>query len=65
MESQPFPCLLRSLREQAGLSVAQLAVKAGLRRETIHRYEAGEREPSLVGLKRLARGLGVSLAAFE
>lgn len=61
----PFPRLLRILREQAGLSVAALAKAAGLRRESIHRYEAGDREPSLVDAKRLARALKVSLAVFE
>jgi transcriptional regulator with XRE-family HTH domain len=37
---------LRVLREHAGLNQAQLAVKAGIAKETICRIEVGRQKPS-------------------
>src|SRR5262245_17067566 len=52
---------LARLREQAGMSVAALAGRAGLHRDYIYRLQRGEREPSLAVAKVLARALGVTL----
>jgi transcriptional regulator with XRE-family HTH domain len=60
-----FAARLRTLREAAGLSVAELASRAALQRQTVYKLEGGEREPSLVTAVALARALGHSVAVFE
>jgi len=45
-------------RNQHGLSQTQLARQLGLHQSAIARLEAGDHEPSLTTLGRLARGLG-------
>ena len=42
----PTPALRRLLREQLGLSQQTLAEAVGVTRETISRWENGEREPT-------------------
>jgi transcriptional regulator with XRE-family HTH domain len=49
------------LREDAELSQAALARKAGLTATSIGEVESGEHEPTYGTMRRLARGLGVSL----
>ncbi len=61
----PFAARLCKLRKAGGLSIPQLAEKAGLPRQTIHLLENGVREPSLATARTLAKALGVSLAEFE
>jgi transcriptional regulator with XRE-family HTH domain len=56
---------LRALRRQAELSQPALATRAGLAVSTIRQFEYGLREPAFDTLLKLAKGLGVSLAAFE
>lgn len=56
---------LRELRDAAGLSQAALAKAAGIGLKTVCQYEYGQREPGFSKLVALARGLGVSLAAFD
>jgi transcriptional regulator with XRE-family HTH domain len=56
---------LRELREAAGLSQQELADKAGMHRQGVHKLEAGEREPAWGSVLALAKALGVSVAAFE
>ena len=60
-----FAAHIRHLRESALLTVAELAAKSGLRRETVHRYESGDREPSLKDTRRLCKALGISLSVFD
>ena len=53
---------VRELRESQGLSVAQLAAKSGLTRQTIYNLERGDRPcPSADVLVRIARALGVAV----
>ncbi|HJP01490.1 MAG TPA: shikimate kinase [Planctomycetota bacterium] len=52
---------LRDARQGAGLSVTELALRAGLSRRTLTEAEAGRANPSLVKLAALAAGLGVPL----
>jgi transcriptional regulator with XRE-family HTH domain len=47
------------------LSQPGLAAAAGVPVGTIRGWEIGRSEPGLSALLRLARGLGVNLAAFE
>jgi transcriptional regulator with XRE-family HTH domain len=49
-------------REQLGLSVQELADKAGTRYQTIWRIERGDlREPSIVLAQKIAEALGVGV----
>jgi len=53
---------LRRLRERSGLQRAAAARKAGLTAEILAQIEAGELDPTLGQLQRLASALGASLA---
>ena len=52
-----FPALLRSLREERGLTQYKLAQKAGLTPSAVSRLESGSRNPSRKTLVRLAQAL--------
>lgn len=61
----PAPALRRLLREQAGLSQAEVAAVIGVGRPSVTRYESGERSPRGPGrlayidlLERLAQENG-------
>lgn len=60
-----FPQKLRQLREATGLSMAQLADKAGLSRQMIHALESGVRKPSLETAKALCKVFQISLSTFD
>lgn len=49
------------LREERRLSQASAAVEMGINTRTYQRYEAGEREPAISTLVRMADFYGVSL----
>lgn len=54
--------ILRQIREQRGMTQAQLAEKAGTTQEYVAMIESGARKnPSLDLLKRLAKALGVKV----
>ena len=52
---------LREIREKKGLSLRQLAEKAGVDWSAINRIELGKATPKLATLEKLAEALGVSL----
>lgn len=61
-----FGPTLKALREKAGLSVAELAEKAGLQRTHVHALERGYRaRPSWDVVQALARALGISTEEFR
>lgn len=60
-----FGARLRSLRESAGLSQAELAKKIGIHVMSLSRYERGEREPDWSGVKAICAALGVNCLAFD
>ena len=60
-EQPDFGEVIRSLRQEAGLSQAGLAAAAGIHLRQIHRYESGEQQPALGVAQRLAAALGVTL----
>jgi transcriptional regulator with XRE-family HTH domain len=62
--ARQFGKRLRALREAACKSQGELADKAGLSRTFVNQLEAGNRDPSLSTLTRLARALGVKLEAL-
>ncbi|MBN1653778.1 MAG: helix-turn-helix transcriptional regulator [Deltaproteobacteria bacterium] len=51
---------LKSLRQAAGLTQAELARRTGIHRPNIARVEAGRHTPSLETLTRLAAAIGVT-----
>ena len=55
-----FASLLRTAREQKGLSQAELATKAGLQPSAVSHFETGRRAPSFENLRALADALGVT-----
>ena len=69
MKRSPTPVTfarrLRDLREAAGLSVPQLAAKAGLPRTAVWKLENGESRPFLETAQKIASALGHSLAVFD
>lgn len=63
--SDTFAARLRRLRDQAGLSVSQLAKKSGLHRQSIYKLEAGQIAPTLAAAVRLAHALGRRLSVWQ
>ena len=55
---------LRRIREEAGLSQAQLARESGVDRATINKIEQGKRSPSIATLESLSRALAIVVADF-
>jgi transcriptional regulator with XRE-family HTH domain len=55
---------LRRIREESGLSQAQLARESGVDRATINKIEQGKRSPSIATLESLSRALAVEVADF-
>lgn len=53
---------IRSRRERLGLSQEKLADKCGFDRTYISMLERGKRNPSLLNLLRIAKGLDVSVS---
>lgn len=64
-KTESFAARLRSLRESAGMSIVDLAEKAGIPRQTVHLLENGDRQPSLATAAKLAEALGKTLSAFD
>jgi transcriptional regulator with XRE-family HTH domain len=56
---------LYRLRQQAGLTLTELAERTGVGSESISMYERGAKAPTLATLFRLAKGLGCALEVFE
>lgn len=66
ISSNTFAVRLRHLRTQAGLTVADLAARAGISRQYICDLEAGRRvDPRLSLLVKISDALGVSLDAMR
>ena len=57
-----FGNAVREARLRSNMSQERLAEVAGLDRTYIGGVERGERNPSLVALKKIARGLGLPLS---
>lgn len=53
--------LVREARRRAGLSQAELALRAGVPQSTVGRIESGTREPSMELVERLIRAAGFEL----
>lgn len=55
---------LRSLRLGAGMSQNQLAIRSGIPKSRLSRYENGHLLPSIPTLRRLARALAIPESAL-
>ena len=55
-----FALRLKQLREDAGISQAQLAIKLGVRQSTVGMWENGKNKPQNAKLESLASMFGVS-----
>ncbi len=64
MSEHGFAGRLKELREQTGLSQAELAELAGMNRFGVAKLEQGVREPSWATVQALARALGVEVGEF-
>jgi len=53
---------IRALREQKALSLQQLGDKIDKEKQSIHRVELGEVNPSYLYLRAIAEGLGVTIS---
>ena len=60
-----FATRLKQLREQAGISQAELATRAGLNTYGVAKLEQGVREPGLATAQAIARALGASMTVFD
>ena len=58
-----IPETLRQAREEASLSQAALAARAGTSQATVSAYESGRKQPSVETLSRLLAATGRRLAA--
>lgn len=55
---------LRRLREAAGLSQVQLALRLGVSQGTVARWESGERVPQAANLIKISKTLGCGVDAL-
>jgi transcriptional regulator with XRE-family HTH domain len=60
-----FGTRLMRLRTTASITLAELALRSGINYASLLAYEKGHHAPGLAVLQRLAKGLNVSLAAFD
>lgn len=60
-ETVRFGDIVRRARADAGLSQEELADRAGLDRSYVGGVERGERNPTLVVIAKIAKGLGLSV----
>jgi transcriptional regulator with XRE-family HTH domain len=65
MQLPTLGSLIRSLREQAGLSQEELAARAQVSRATVQNLERDRREPRRAVLRRIAEALGTDVAALN
>ena len=56
--------LLRSMREESGVTQVELAKKLGVNQSTYSKLERGERRLDLIQVRTIGRLIGVSLVDF-
>lgn len=56
--------LLRSLREESGVTQSELAKKLGVTQSTYSKLERGERRLDVIQLRTIGKLIGVSLVSF-
>ncbi len=58
--AQTFGKNVRAARQKLGWSQEQLAFEAGIKRSYLSEVEGGKRNPTLVVVERIAKGLNLS-----
>jgi transcriptional regulator with XRE-family HTH domain len=61
MRTRKFPDILQRMRERRGMNRKALAECCGLSKNTVARYERGERVPSIEDAEKIADFFEVSL----
>lgn len=56
--------LLRAVRQEAGLTQAQIAQRLGVPQSFVSKYESGERRLELPEIAAICRAAGISLGDF-
>ncbi len=57
--------LVRKVREESGLSQAELARRAGMPRSVLSAYEHGHRQPAVAALARIAAAAGMEIGVGQ
>lgn len=66
MKTPNIATRLRALREAAGLTIQQLAERAGISRQAVQHIETGKRtNPSIETMRSICKALGASLSTFD
>jgi transcriptional regulator with XRE-family HTH domain len=65
MAEMTFGERVTALRKDRGMTITELADKAGIHRVSLHKLETDAYDPSLETVKKLARALGVDLNTFD
>lgn len=61
MYKEGFPKRLKAARLEAGYTQEQVAIKIGIKQNTISKYETGNLEPNLETLAKMAQFYNVSI----
>lgn len=61
LSNSPLPQRIRAAREELGITQQELGRLCGFGVNQISRYETGTREPSAIGLGKIATALGISM----
>lgn len=56
---------IKRIRKEKGITQKQLATDAGISEISIRKYEAGDREPKIETIQKIANSLGVSATALK
>lgn len=65
LRGESNPNRIKEMRQQAGLSLAEVGKGVGLATNTISRYETGQREPNLKTWKKLADFFGTTVSYLQ
>ena len=63
-DQEKLQTLLRQIRQNAGLSQAELARRLDLPQSFVSKYESGERRLDLIEIYHICKAVGISLGEF-
>ena len=53
---------IKALRKSLGLNQSEFGQMVGLKKQSISRYERGDREPNLATIEKIAKALNVKIS---